>query len=97
MKASKCRRQSRWFHFIWKPSEQNAVPEAKEQAQQAVQQEAAEPQQQQQLAPIKNYPSIKIDIVLSADEIQAEMERAKVLYTMLLGGKNYFVKLQQNP
>ena len=64
-----------------KPSEQNAVSEVKEQAQQAVQHEVAEPQQQQ--PPVKNYPSIKIDIVLSAEEIQAEMEHAKVLYETL--------------
>ena len=66
-----------------KPSEQNAVSEVKEQAQQAVQHEVAEPQQQQQQPPVKNYPSIKIDIVLSAEEIQAEMEHAKVLYETL--------------
>ena len=41
-------------------------------------------QQQQQAAaaapaaPVKNFPNIKIDVVLTAEEIQAEMDKAKV-------------------
>ena len=29
-------------------------------------------------APVKNFPNIKIDVVLTAEEIQAEMDKAKV-------------------
>ena len=46
-----------------------------EQQQQQQQQQPAAP-----AAPVKNFPNIKIEATLTAEEIQAEMERAKVFF-----------------